>query len=163
MTTDVKMMTFAVPVEPDYLAFVGGIAIKHAHLDRCLRMMVKTLADVSVQEALNATEFQGSRELRERVKKLAKKTLGEGRPLVRFQDMIYRCKLATDKRNELLHSIFAKELDGELQHETSDRGWDEPPSIVWLSGLYDEIHNLVLELNTARLDGFLHEALKERS
>ena len=154
-------MTFAVPVEPDYLAFVGGIAIKHAHLDHILRMMVKTLADVSVDEALNATEFEGSRQLRERVNKLAKKRLGEGKPLVRFQDMIYRCKQATDKRNELLHSIFAKELDGEIQFRRRDRSWEDPPSIDWLSRLYDEIHNLVLELNTARLDGFLHEALKD--
>jgi len=163
MSTEPKMMSYAVPVNQNYLAVVGSIAIKHTHLDHALRMMIRTLSGISVDEALNATEFDGAKELREQVRKLARKRLGVDVAYIKLKDLLYRCGEATRKRNDLLHSIFGQELDGEMKMRMRDRGWIEIPSFDWLSELHDEIHNLAIEVNTERLHGFIHEALKDRS
>jgi len=48
-------------------------------------------------------------ELRERVKKLAKQKLGEGPALIQFHALLYRARLATEERNEILHSFWGTE------------------------------------------------------
>jgi len=160
MSTEPKMMSYAVPVNQDYLAVVGSIAIKHAHLDHALQMVIMTLSGMTLDQALIATEYDGSRELRDQIRKLAKKRLGV-EPHLLVKDMLNRCKKATKKRNNLLHSIFAQQLDGDMRIRNSDQGWTEIPSFDWLSELNAEIHNLTIEVNTERRHGFIQRALKK--
>ena len=109
----VTMMHFYVPESKDLLAAFGEVNLRHEHLNHVLRMTVKTLAHLAVNEALDATARDTSSQLRERVRKLARQQLGEGEPLLKLQALVERCKHATDRRNDLVHSVWAKELDGE--------------------------------------------------
>ena len=72
-----------------------------------LRMTIKTFAGIEVNEALDATAFEGASLLRERVRKLAKQRLGEGQALLKVQAFVERCRRATEKRNEYVHSVWA--------------------------------------------------------
>ena len=74
---------FVAPKDDKVLAAIGYITITHAWLDYSLRMTVKDLAAVTKEEALDSTARQGSSELRERVRRLAKMRLGEGPALVK--------------------------------------------------------------------------------
>src|SRR5690348_1923638 len=103
----------AIPSDEAVLAKVGVIALQHTYLDRMLRMTVKTLAGVTVKEALDGTAFDGAATLRDRVRRFARRTLGEGTALVKLQAILERCHRATERRNELIHSLWAQELDGE--------------------------------------------------
>jgi hypothetical protein len=76
------MIYMAIPEDQAVLAAVGKIALRHGQLDHVLRMTIKSLTGVSVNEAIDATARQGSRELRERIRKLARRRLGEGVALV---------------------------------------------------------------------------------
>ena len=125
-------------------------------------MTIKTLADVSVSEALDATKYEGSASLRKRVKKLALKKLGEGQPLIRLQALLTRCERATEKRNQLIHDICVKEMDGDPKLKSEDHEWRDLPEIDDLKAIMRELANLTYELNGARLHGFLFEALKGR-
>ena len=69
------MLNFHEP-EPDVLQAVGRIALRHSQLDHMLKLTIKSLSGITVQQALHATAFEGSTVLRERIRKLARKTLG---------------------------------------------------------------------------------------
>ncbi len=63
-----KMMTFHVPQDRDLLAEIGEVALRHEHLNHILRMTIKTLARLDVNEALDATAYDSSSQLRDRIK-----------------------------------------------------------------------------------------------
>ncbi len=153
------MITFHVPDDRDLVAAFGEVTLRHEHLNHILRMTIKILAHLRPDEALDATAYDGSRQLRERIRKLARQRLGEGEPLLKLQALLERCKRATDRRNELIHGIWAKELDGEPVRRGADHTWHPLPSVEELSSLANECRILTESINTARLDGFLSEAL----
>ena len=70
------MIIMAYPEEP-FLVAIGKIAIRHGQLDYSLKMTVRTLAGISITEAVDATDRQSSSALRDRVHKLARKRFGE--------------------------------------------------------------------------------------
>lgn len=153
------MIYLTAPGDEKLLASIGRIAIFHGHLDHILRMTVKSLAGVSIREALDATARQGSGELRKRVRQLARKRLGEGAVLVKIDAILERSRQATEKRNELLHGLWAQELDGGAVVRTEDHQFIAPPTVDELDALADELASIGKELNIARLDGFLKVAL----
>jgi hypothetical protein len=153
-----KFTFFQVPEDPKYREALGLVAIRHAHLDRILQMTIKTLADVTPDEALHATAFEGSSTLRGRILKLGKQRLGEGRALIRLQALVQRCATLTDRRNEYMHSICARELDGKamlIGHQKSV----PLPKAAEIEKLASDLAKVTMELNEARLEGFIHEAL----
>ena len=154
-----SMITFHVPEDHDLLAAFEVLSLRHEHLNYILRMTIKTLGGLSVEEALDATAYDGSARLRERINKLARQRLGEGQPLLRLQAILERCRRATEKRNELIHNVWAKELDGEAFRKGSDHSRQPLPSVQELQNLTQEIESLTHTLNAARVEGFLAEAL----
>lgn len=157
--TVAKMMMFHVPEDKDLLAAYGELSLRHEHLTHILRMTIKTLARLEVSEALDATAYDGATRLRDRIKTLAKQRLGEGEALLKLQAILERCKRATEKRNDLIHSVWGKELDGEPFRRGNDHSWQPLPTVDELKTLGEEILKLTESLNHARLTGFLAEAL----
>ena len=155
-------MNFYVPTDKELLAAFGELTLRHEHLNHILRMTIKTLAQLEITEALDATAYESSSELRRRINKLARQRLGEGKPLLQLQALLERCKRATDMRNEYVHSVWAQELDGEPARQSSDNNWQPLPTTPELKGLGTEILDLTRALNHARLEGFLVEALAGR-
>jgi len=131
------MITLHLPPDRELLAAFGEVALRHEHLNHILRMTIKTLADLRPDEALDATAYDGSRQLRKRIRKLARQRLGEGAPLLKLQAVLERCRLVTDKRYPL-------------------------PTLHDLKRLSCDIQSLTTELNLARLQGFLSKALVQR-
>lgn len=160
--TNPPFLMMHLPDEPVLLQAVARVALRHAQLDYMLKMAVKTLAGVTIEQALDATEYVGARELRERVKKLAKNAFGEGPALIKFQALLTRCARATDRRNDLLHNIWCRFLDGDAHVKTST-GLEPLPKAEELEALAREIKGLCVELNEARLEGYIHQALKYRA
>src|SRR5689334_16955868 len=128
-------------------------------MNYAMRMTIKTLAHIEIKEALDATAHDGSSELRQRVRKLSKQRLGEGQALLKLQALIERCRRATEERNDVVHSVVARELDGDFRRRHTDHKWQKLPTIAALEALAAQILELTKELNEARLEGFLAEAL----
>jgi hypothetical protein len=155
----VKMITFHVPEDQELLAALGEVTLRHEHMNHILKMTIKSLADLTPAEAILATVYEGSRQLRDRIRKLAKKRLGEGKPLLKLQAMLTTCKKLTDKRNELVHGLWARELDGDA-HVRDGYGDPRPlPTVKELRELAQEIGVLTNQLNFERLEGFLKLAI----
>jgi hypothetical protein len=134
-----RMISPHLPVDPEFLRAFAQLTIAHAHLDHMLRMTVKTVADVSIGQALDATKYDGSRALRERIRKLARQSLGASRALVLLQALLQRCERATARRNEFVHNIIAKELDGDVFVMTDDNQWKPLPTAPELDAVRDEV------------------------
>lgn len=58
--------------------------------------------------------------------------------------------------------MVGKEINGDAYQKTDDHQWQPMPTVPELKSLADDIMNLTKELNDARLDGFLFEALRKR-
>lgn len=158
-------ITFHVPDDPAFLAAVARVTICHAHLDYCLRLCIKSLAGLSIEEALDATEHEGSRALRERIRKLARMRLGEGQPLLKLQALMKRCEERTEERNRRTHNIIGIwHYPGSQvpMRRTADHCWESLPSAKELDALATSIMVLGAELNRARLNGWLDQALQKR-
>ena len=160
MTT--KMISFHVPQDSELLAAVGEVAIRHEQLSHILKMTIKSLTGVTPEEAFKATTHEGSAQLRDRVRKNARKRLGEGAPLVKLQAILSDCKRLTDKRNELVHGLWAQELDGDAHIRDSDGNARPIPTTAELRELARKLAELTGFLNTERLEGFLFQALSKR-
>lgn len=159
MDNATKLVTFHVPESTEVLAAVGEVALRHEHMNYALRMTIKSLAGVTVAEAIAATQYESSRQLRGLAKKLARKKLGEGAPLMKLRAVLASCGALTEKRNRLVHGLWAKEMDGEAQIRD---GLGEPqpvPSADELRTLAREIEILTKQMNHERLNGWLYEAL----
>jgi hypothetical protein len=152
-----------IPDDEAVLAAVGKIALRHGQLDYILRMTIKTLADLSIRDGIDATAQLTSRELRERIRKLARQRLGEGQPLLKLEAILQRAARATKRRNDLLHSLWAHELDGEpVIRDEDEHTFKYAPTAAELDAVADTLEQIAAELNTARLDGFLSGALANR-
>jgi hypothetical protein len=125
-------------------------------------MTVKSLTGVSILEALDGTARQGSRELRERIKNIARKRFGDGEVLVRPCAILEQSQRATDMRNDLLHVLWGHELDGGPVIRTERHEFEAIPTVAELDAVADQLHLVANDLNFARLDAFLKDAL-ERS
>lgn len=156
------MVSFHVPQDKDLLAAFGEVALRHEHMNHILKMTIKNLADVTIEEVLVATKYESSRQLRERIKKLAKQKLGEGSPLLKLQAIINNCEQLTTKRNEFVHGLWISELDGDAFVRDAFGNSTSLPTAQELIELAKEIEKLTNKLNFERLEGFLHQALSER-
>jgi hypothetical protein len=157
-----SMIYLHIPDDPSVVAAVGRIALRHGQLDYILRMTIKTLGGLSIQDALDATARLGSRDLRERIRKLARQRLGEGAPLLHLEAILQRAAKATDRRNHLLHTLWAHELDGApVIRDEDNHTFRTIPTSGELDAVAGTLAKIATELNMARLDGFLSEALKQ--
>lgn len=155
-------MTLHIPADRDLLAAIGEVTLRHEHLNHILRMTIKTLARLDVDEALDATAYNSSSTLRERINKLARQRLGEGEPLLKLQAILERCKRATESRNTLVHSVWGKELDGDPALKSCGKEWGRVPTTAEMRDLAENLSQLTLQLNQARLEGFLRDALTQQ-
>jgi len=156
------MITLDLPNDKELLAAFGEMALRHEHLSHILRMTIKTICRLRPDEALDATVYDGSRQLRERIRKLARQRLGEGEALLKLQALLERCSRATNRRNEIMHGIWPRDLDGDPFRSGTGQTQLPLPTVADLMAVTEELKELTRTLNSARLDGFLSEALSIR-
>jgi hypothetical protein len=147
------------PEDQRVLAAIGKIALRHGQLDYALKMTVRSMAGISIREAIDATARQSSRELRERVRRLARKRFGESNTLVLLDAILERSRRATEARNRLLHGLWAHELDGGPVMRSDGHEFGPIPTVAELEKVADELAVIAENLTSARLVGFLRDAL----
>ncbi len=155
------MIMFGLPEDQAVLASIGKVAIRHGQLDYVLRMTVKSIAGVTIAEALDATGGMTSGRLREQVLALARRRLRESPALLQLRALLTRSKRATARRNALLHGLWARELEGNDVYRSDGQSFGPIPPVSELDALADELYAVTVALNSARLDGFLRLALEE--
>lgn len=143
----------------EVLARIGEISVRHGQLDAVIKMLIKDLSGVSLAEAVDATDRQSSNDLRVRVRKLALKRFGESATLVKVDALLSRSRRATEKRNELLHALWAVERDGPSVWRKQGSGFEEVPPVSELKALAEDLLQIHNDIITARFEGFLKLAM----
>jgi hypothetical protein len=162
MTTAPQPMIWTIPPDRDLLAAIGEMALRHEHLSDVLRMTIRSLSELEVSEVRKATAFYGAAQLRNRVEKLARRRFGECEELHQLQALLERCRLASDKRNDLVHSLWAQEFEGDFGRLV--HGKVVPlPTTAEVHAISEELMHLTAELIEARFGGYLSQALARTS
>jgi hypothetical protein len=152
-----------IPSLPDDLALqaaIGRVAIRHGQLNLALQMTVKSFHKLSIREALRRTRRKGPAWLHKLILKDARARLGEGEALDGLIRLLERSQRATDRRNDLLHGLWAQELGGDHFILDDDHTRRPIPSVSELNDLTKELTDLAYDLHDARLNGFLKYALE---
>ena len=162
------MATYGLPNNNKILAALGMIALRHGHLDNALRMVIKDLAGVTKQEALDATARQMSGELRGRIRKLAKHRIGEGPALVRLHALLERAERATNRRNEFFHRTWGIEKASEagarrVVVRDDCHAFQRAPTLKELMAAVEELEGILDDLLRAQRRGFLSKAIKKKN
>lgn len=157
------MIIGSLPQDPQILAAIGAVSVRHGQLDYALRMTVKSISGIGIGPALDATEGKSSHELRQLIRKMARKKLGDASNCyLLLAALLTRAQEVTRQRNEFMHGLWAFDLDegrDRFRHKSKD--WRETPKADELTALADETAQIADELHEARLHGFLKEALSE--
>ena len=158
-----KKISFYVPEDADLLSALAKVTIRHEALNHILKMTIKSITGITLSEASYALKYENISSLRQRIKKLTRKELGEGKALLKLQALLGRAEQVSDKRNKYIHGLWVKELDGDPGIMVVSGDIHPLPTVQELESLDNEIAELTQELNTARLEGFLKEALDART
>jgi hypothetical protein len=151
------MMMLAFPDDPALPVAIARVAIAHGHHELVLKRTVKTLKKWELAYADAELKRTGAAKLRKMIRRAAMERLGDGVAFARLRQLLDQSETATDRRNDLLHGWWAQELDGDMQH-LGDGGWTMP-TVAALEDLVERLSAIAQELNQARLDGWLSEAL----
>ncbi len=157
------MIIGSLPQDPQTLAAIGAVAVRHGQLDNALRMTVKSISGIGLVPALDATEGMSSHKLRQLIRKMARKKLGDAsNGYLLVAALLTRAQEVTRQRNELMHGLWAFDLDeGRDRFRHKGREWRKTPETDELMALADETVQITNELHEARLHGFLKEALNK--
>jgi hypothetical protein len=152
----------AIPEHPGLTEAIGRVTIAHTHLELILRYTVKTLAGLSVKDALDATQGERISDIRRRIRRLFAETKPTDSELIRLDALLGAARRLSEKRNTVLHSAWSETPAHQAVMKGEDYRWNPAPSNQEVNALTDEILVLVKKINDARLRGFLYEATKRR-
>ena len=151
-----------VPNQPSLTHALGRLAIAHTHLELILRYCVKTIADQTIEQALDATEGNRISDLRVKVKQLFKERRSTALEKTNLDALLGRAKRLSEKRHSYLHRAWSETAAGRAIMKGEDHRWGSAPSEAEILQVAEEIINLVVEINEARLSGFIKDVVLRR-
>jgi hypothetical protein len=146
------MISLGLPKDPAVIVAIGKLAIRHGQLDHGLKLTIRSIRRISVEQALTDTKRKSPDQLQALVAEHARERFGEAPALVRIRELLHRSRHATDHRNSVLDDLWAAESDRALSHAP------EGPRIADLEAVADSLFSVVKELDHERHHGWLHEA-----
>ena len=149
-----------IPSHPGLIEALGRLAIAHTHLELILRYVVKTLSELSVNDALDATSGDSTSEVRRRIKKLFKEKKPVPSEETQLDSLLGAARRLSEKRNAFLHSAWSQTEAGEIILKQEDHQWGPAPSKEQVDQITDQIMGLANKINDARLTGFISEVVK---
>lgn len=105
---------FYVP-DDGILRELGRLQVRHSHLDHTLRLAIKRMLGISIDDPGYWNETRGmAKELRDRARKLiAERYSDDDNMAGTLNQVLDDAEVATTQRNRLLHSVWMKAPGGE--------------------------------------------------
>lgn len=153
------MDKLSIPRHAGLVESLGRLGIAHTHLELILKYTVKTIAGLSVKEALDATYGERISDVRKRVRKLFMEKKPHASNESKLDALLGEAQRLSEKRNGLLHSAWSETEAGETILKGEDYQWEAAPTKQQVDKATAEILALVEKINTARLNGFIHDVL----
>ena len=148
------------PADPKLQAAVGRVAVRHGQMDHFLRMTIKSVSGLTIEQTMKQTKRLTSGPLCDRLSKYAGQRLGTHHPAVqKLEEILDEARSAADSRNKLMHGLWAIGEDGEQKFYASGTRRAAVPTITDLNRLESRLDTIASNLNQARRHGFLRKAL----
>lgn len=157
------MVNLGLPGDDELLSAAGRVALAHGQLELMLRMTIKTLSGLTVDEALNATNRVQNSQLRDEIVALFKRKTSDPAERLRLKATLGKCEQLSDQRNRLLHNAWALHEDGSVVMKGERHAWGAAAKAEDMNQLAQEISEVVDELNESRLRGFIREVCQRES
>jgi hypothetical protein len=144
---------FYVP-DDDILRELGRLQIRHSHLDHTLRLAIKRILGISIDDPGYWNETRGmAKTLRDRARELiSERYSGDDNMVGTLNQVLDDAEVATTQRNRLLHSVWMKALDGEpVLHDRDNTlkmhvGF-KLPSVVEVANVSERVERIQSVLN----------------
>ena len=136
----------------------------HANLELVLKMCVKTLARLTVEEAMLAYDRANTSEVRDCIRRLFRQACKDERLRCKLQAMLGEAKQIAADRNRLVHRPWGTSKKGDLL--TPDERWvwgNKIPTPDELNRLATRISDLANRLNHERLRGYIGDAVEKET
>ncbi len=153
------MQKLAIPQHQGFLEALGRLAIAHTHLELILRYCVKTIADQSIRDALDATEGDRISDLRNKIRQLFKDKKPTSLEKNTLDALLGRAKRLSEKRHSYLHRAWSETDAGHAVVKGEDHLWEPAPSVSEVERVASEILTLGERLNHDRLHGFIRDVV----
>jgi hypothetical protein len=138
------------PKDREFLAAIGTLALRHEQMNYVLRLTIKSLTGLSIDEIMRETKRNSSKELRAKVRKNSKERPGLGDHSLKLQIALAECEILTTERNELIHGVCTKKPDGAVQIRDSVGTTRQIPSAKNIISLSRKIEKLTAHLDKIR-------------
>ena len=86
------MISIGLPKDPAVLVAIGKLAIRHGQLDQGLKLTIRSIRRISVEQALAETKRKSPHQLRALVEEHARNRFGEAPILVRIRELLHRSR-----------------------------------------------------------------------
>ena len=147
------MAEFYVP-DDDILRELGRLQIRHSHLDHTLRLAIKRMLGISIDDPGYWNETRGmARELRTRARKLIAERYGHDDNMEStLNKVLDDAEEATTLRNRLLHSVWMKAPEGAPVLHDRDKALKihvgfHLPTVAEIASVSDRIDRIQRALN----------------
>jgi hypothetical protein len=151
------MISLGLPKDPAVLVAIGKLAIRHGQLDHGLKLTIRSIRRISVEQALTDTKRKSVHQLQALVEEHARDRFGEVPILVRIRELLHLSRQATDHRNSVLGDFWATGSDG-APIPVPERHPRALPRVAELEAVADNLLSVVRELDHERHHGCLREA-----
>jgi hypothetical protein len=150
------MISLGLPSDPSEVVAIGKVAIRHGQLDHGLKLTIKSIRGISVEQALAETKRKSVYQLQALVEEHARDRFGEAPILVRIRKLLHLSRQATDHRNSVLTELWATESGG-APYRAPERKPTASPRVAELEAVAGNLFSVVTELDHERHRGCLHE------
>jgi hypothetical protein len=147
------MISLGLPNDPSEVVAIGKVAIRHGQLDHGLKLTIRSIRAISVEQALAETKRKSVHQLQALVEEHAQDRFGEAPILVRIRELLHLSRQATDHRNSVLTELWTTESKGAAIHVP-----EGPPRVAELEAVAENLFSVVKELDHERRHGCLNEA-----
>lgn len=156
-------MDLTIPNHPGLTEALGRMALAYTLLELVLRYTVKTIAGISVEEALDATSKERTAETRQRVRRLFVEKKHTAIEKANLDALLGKASRLADRRNGYLHSAWSVSSAGLVIIKSEDHSWGPAPKKEEVEGVASELLALGKEINRERLHGFINDVAQRQS
>src|SRR5262249_52611239 len=143
------------PPDEKLQAAVGRVAIRHWRLDRVLRLALRSIDDITAEEAWSRTARMTSGLLCQCVRRAPQAAFGDNDAFKQLDALLVAAAGATEEENGLMQALCATGEDGGPPLR-SRAGRREPvPGVPQLDSIADRLDLVAEQLSYARRHGFL--------
>jgi hypothetical protein len=150
------MISLGLPNDPSEVVAIGKVAIRHGQLNHGLKLTIRSIRGISVEQALAETKRKSVHQLQALVEEHARDRFGEAPILVRIRELLHMSRQATEHRNSVLGDFWAAKSESapDRAPEKKPRG---SPRVAELEVVPENLLSVVKQLDHERHRGCLQD------